>query len=308
MVCMLQQFFFVCLFLLAFAPAYAAETDWARVGESGLPIQLEADQLAYDRDRELYRASGDVRMRQGDLEVRGDILEWNQVKGEVYAEGNVRLISPNEELSGSRAFYNLNRGTAEVDNAYFFLRDENLHIHGERIERLGERDYHIEKGTLTTCDGEVPSWKFGAGSMDVTLGGYARARNTVFYLKNIPSLYFPYMIYPAKTERESGLLIPRVGYSDKRGFQYSGAYYQVLGVNQDATLYIDYLTEMGIGKGLEYRYIFGRDNAGEARAYHIDVDQVDGEVIDEERYALEWQHSGNAAGWRADGCGRRIRQ
>ena len=282
----------VILFFL-FLPATAVmAADPDKNFAEGPPIHLEADTLSYDRDSGLYHASGNVQLVQGDQEVYSEDLQWNQVTGEINAEGNVRLISPDEELTGNKVLYNLQQKTGLIEDGYFFLRDQNLYVRGESIERLGESEYRIKNGTFTTCDGDVPSWKFGASRVDVTLGGYARARNTVFYLNNIPSLYFPYMLYPAKTDRESGLLIPRVGYSDKRGFQYSGAYYQVLGVNQDATVYLDYLSEMGVGKGLEYRYIFGNDNAGEARGYHIDVDQVDGEVIDEERYALEWQHTG----------------
>ncbi|MEA3362124.1 MAG: LPS assembly protein LptD [Thermodesulfobacteriota bacterium] len=282
---------FILLFLCV-SPCLASAADWDQVGESGQPIQLEADQLSYDKDTGLYRAHGDVKLVQGDLEVRSQILKWDQVSGEIEAEGDVQLISPDEELFGRKAHYNIQKGTGTVEDGYFYLRDQNLHVHGQTIERRGELDYRIKKGTFTTCDGDVPSWKFGANQLDITLGGYARARNMIFYLKDVPSLYLPYMIYPAKTERESGLLIPTVGYSDKRGFQYGGAYYQVLGINQDATLYLDYLSEMGIGKGLEYRYIFGRNNAGEARVYHINVDQIDGVTVDEERYALKWQHDG----------------
>ncbi|MDX2494227.1 MAG: LPS assembly protein LptD [Desulfuromusa sp.] len=282
---------FILLFLCA-GPCLASAADWDQVGESGQPIQLEADQLSYDKDTGLYRANGDVKLIQGDLEIRGQTLKWNQVSGEVEAEGNVQLISPNEELFGSKAQYNLQKGTGTVEDGHFYLREQNLHVRGQTIERLSEFDYRIKKGTFTTCDGDVPSWKFGASQLDVTLDGYARARNTVFYLKDVPSLYLPYMIYPATNKRESGLLIPTVGYSNTRGVQYGGAYYQVLGINQDATLYFDYLSEMGIGKGLEYRYIFGQGNAGEARAYHINVDKIDGVAVDEERYALEWQHDG----------------
>ncbi len=291
---MLLRILIFFIFFGGVSQAFAA--DWDRVGASGEPVQLEADQLSYDKNSGLYHASGDVRLVQGDLEVRSRELQWNQISGEIEAEGDVHLLSPNEELSGSRAQYNLQQGTGIVENGYFYLRNQNLHVRGETIERRGELDYRVVKGTYTTCDGEVPSWKFGASQLDITLDGYARARNTVFYLKDIPSLYLPYMVYPARTERKSGLLIPGIGYSDKRGFQYSGAYYQVLGINQDATLYFDYVSEMGIGKGLEYRYIFGRKNAGEARAYHIDVDKVDGELVDEERYALEWQHDGTLPG------------
>ncbi len=290
--------FFTCLLLsvISMGSSPVAAADFQQLASKDLPVQLEADELSYDRDRDLYRAVGDVTLTRGDFTVSGQSLLWNQQTGEIEAEGDVSLTSPDERLAGRRVYYNLQQGTGVIEDGHFFLRDQNLHIYGRRIERRGEVDYRIYDGTFTTCDGDVPSWKFGASQLDVTLGGYARARNALFYLKNIPSIYFPYMIYPAKTERESGLLIPSVGYSDKRGFQYSGAYYQVLGINQDATLYLDYLSEMGIGKGLEYRYIFGADNAGEARVYHIDVDQVDGRAVDEERYAVEWRHDGTLPG------------
>ncbi len=286
------------LLLLAFltGPSLAAATDWKRLDESELPIQLEADQLSYQKDLGLYRATGDVEMRQGDLEVTSQSLEWNQLSGEVDAKGDAELISPDKELFGSRIRYNIREGTGIINNGRFFLRGPNLHVRGKTIERLGKLDYRITRGTFTTCNGEVPAWKFGASRLDVTVDGYARARNAVFYLHDIPSFYLPYMIYPATNKRKSGFLIPRAGYSDKRGYQYSSAYYQVLGVNQDATLYLDYLSEMGIGKGLEYRYIFGHGNAGEAHAYFIDVDKIDGEKVNEKRYALDWQHDGYLPG------------
>ena len=291
---MLLRSFILVIFFASASLVLAA--DWDQAGQSDQPVQLEADQLSYDKDTGIYHASGDVKLIQGDLDVRSQILKWNQASGDIMAEGDVQLISPDEELFGSKAHYNLQQETGIVENGHFYLRDQNPHVRGRTIERRGKLDYLIKKGTFTTCDGEVPSWKFGASQVDVTLGGYARARNTIFYLKDIPTLYFPYMIYPAKTERESGLLIPGIGYSEKRGFQYSSSYYQVLGVNQDATLYLDYLSEMGVGKGLEYRYVFGRDSAGEARVYHMNVDRVDGIVVDDERYALEWQHHGALPG------------
>jgi len=285
----------VLLLLICFSFATSVEAR-SRVIVMGEPVYLEADELRYDHEAQLYQASGDVHLNQGELEVSAEQMSWSRATGEVEAAGNVQFLSPTEILTGSTACYNLDAGTGRVDQGYFYLLEENLHVRGSSIEQLGEDDYRITSGTFTTCDGAVPDWKFGAGHIDVTLGGYARARHMVFYLKDIPTLYFPYMIYPAKAERESGLLIPSAGYSKKRGFSYGAAYYQVLGVNQDATFYLDYLSKMGVGKGMEYRYVFGRDNAGEARAYHIDVQEVDDERIDEERYALEWIHTGTLPG------------
>jgi LPS-assembly protein len=282
---------FVILSLL-YWPLTALAADWSQVGSSQVPVNLEADQLTYNKQTGLYRATGNVQLKQGNTELHSRILWWNQASSEVEAEGDVELISPDEKMVGRKLSYNLNAGTGTVEDGYVFLKEQNLHIHGRQIERRGKMDYRVTDGTFTTCDGEVPSWKFGASQLDVTLSGYARAKHATFYLKDIPSFYVPYMLYPIKSERESGLLVPSVGYSKKRGFQYSGAYYLVIAENQDATLYVDYLSEMGIGTGLEYRYNFGRDNVGEARVYHIDVNKVDGELVDEQRYALEWQHSG----------------
>lgn len=274
----------------------AAAADWGRTDDSEVPVNLEADELTYDKDSGRYRASGNVQLTQGETEVRSQTLWWTQASGEVEAEGDVRLTSPDEQMSGSKMQYNLQKGTGLVEDGQIFLLEQNLHVRGKQIERRGEFDYRILDGTFTTCDGEVPSWKFGAERVDVTIEGYARAKNAIFYLKDIPSFYVPYILYPVKTERESGFLMPRVGYSERRGFQYNGAYYQVLGDNQDATIYFDYLSDMGIGKGLEYRYIFGKSTSGEARVYHIDVDKVDGDEVGEERYAFEWQHDGTLPG------------
>ncbi len=287
----------IIVFVFVFvAPGLALAVDLDQVGNTEIPVELEADELSLDKDAGIYWAQGNVKLVQGTLEVYSQSLQWHMETGDVEVAGDVRMISPDEELFGDKAHYNLKQGTGTITAGSFFLREQNFSVRGESIERLGEFDYRIKDGCFTTCDGDVPAWKFGASEVDVTLGGYARAKHAVFYIKDIPALYTPYMIYPAKSERESGLMIPMLGYSSNRGFHYGGAYYQVLGVNQDATLYIDYLSEMGLGKGGEYRYVFGRDNAGEIRAYHIDVDQVDGEQVDEERYALEWQHAGTLPG------------
>ncbi len=280
--------------ILWFAPACVEARS--RVVTAGEPVYLEADELSYDQERELYQARGQVQLTQGELNLLSDEMQWSRATGEVEARGNVRFLSPTETLTGTAACYDLSAGSGRVEQGYFFLHEDNLHLRGTTIEQVGEDHYRVSSGTLTTCDGEVPAWKFGADALDVNLDGYARARNMRFYIFDVPAFYFPYLIYPARSERESGLLMPTVGYSRKRGFGYGAAYYQVIDVNQDATLFVDYLSQMGVGKGLEYRYVFGRDTAGEARLYHIDVDQVDGEEIDAERYALKWRHDGDLPG------------
>ena len=86
------------------------------------------------------------------------------------------------------------------------------------------------------------------------------------------------------------------GYSSDRGMQVSLAYYQVMGRNQDATLYLDHFSDMGIGTGLEYRYIFAGDNSGSANLYYISTYGSNSYDDLSDRYAWRWDHLGTLPG------------
>ncbi|BCA80423.1 LPS assembly protein LptD [Desulfuromonas sp. AOP6] len=283
---------FYCRFALIFCAVLLAPflPGGKAVVADNLPpeaVRLQADEMSYDRNSAAYKASGDVLLRRGNLTLQSESLLWDSLSGNVLAEGGVHLEEPEGTLDGERLRMNIESGVGAVENARIFLRKDNFHLAGESIEKTGEQSYRIRQGTFTTCDGETPSWKFGASDLKVTLGGFARGKHVVFYLHDLPVLYLPYVVYPVQTERSSGFLMPSVGYSDKRGTQVNLAYYQVIARNQDATFYLDYLSRMGLGKGLEYRYIFGRENEGEMRGYHISsYDESD------DRYAVEWTHYG----------------
>ena len=255
------------------------------------PISLQADQVSFEQASQTYRASGEVELRQGEVTLQADSLIWESERNLARASGDVRVSDPSGTVRASAADYQLQTGVGRLEQGRVFLRQQNFHLGGELIEKLGEETYRVSDGSFTTCDGEVPGWKFASSQVDVTLGRYARARNVVFYLKDLPVLYLPYVIFPIKTERESGLLIPRTGYSRNRGTELSLAYYQVLDVNMDATLYVDYLSELGVGKGLEYRYLLAGDNQGRLLGYH-----VGGVAGERDHMALDWTHLGTLPG------------
>lgn len=275
--------------LLLAGPALALEVGGGL--DDASPVAIEADELTFDEATSTYRASGRVQLRKGELTLLSDRVEWNTATGETAASGNVRLSEPGGEMAGDELSLNLDSGRGRLRGGRVLLREENFHIAGSEIEKLGEQSYRVTDGTFTTCDGETPAWRFAAKRLDVTLGGYARAKSAVFYLRDLPLLYVPYLIYPAKAERESGFLMPRYGYSQKRGTQLSLVYYQVIDRHLDATFYLDYLSDLGVGKGLEYRYIFGEDNEGVAKVYHIN-----GLNGADNRYAFDWQHQGALPG------------
>jgi LPS-assembly protein len=175
-----------------------------------------------------------------------------------------------------------------IHQARIFLKDQNFHITGQELEKLGENHYRIRDSSLTTCDAKRPPWKFDAKELEVremALGGLGTAKGVIFYLEDIPVLYFPWGALPIRQERQSGFLIPRAGYSSGEGARIYNGFYWAFAKNMDATLYLDYLGDRGFKEGLEYRYAFGRETRGQANFYFID-DQVYGK----NRYSFFVEH------------------
>ncbi len=254
-------------------------------------ITLQADNLVYQQNEETYEASGSVMLGQGNQLLTAEELIWQTTTQDVAARVDVNLQDPDGDLQGQRLHYNLATGRGELKEGQVFIRDRNFHLAGSEIEKLGEGTFRVADGEFTTCDGDTPDWKFSAEQVDVALGDYAYAKNALFHIKNIPVLYTPYLIFPVKVERSSGMLMPRYGYSDDRGTQISAGWYQVIDRNMDATIYLDYYSELGYGKGIEYRYLLGNDNRGDLTFYH-----VSGIMDFPDMYAYDWQHGGTLPG------------
>ncbi|PJC75071.1 MAG: hypothetical protein CO013_02890, partial [Syntrophobacterales bacterium CG_4_8_14_3_um_filter_58_8] len=84
-----------------------------------------------------------------------------------------------------------------------------------------------------------------------------------FLARDLPVLYLPYLIFPAKTTRQTGLLFPRFSYSrDKNGLDVEIPFYWAVSDSADATFFQRYLEKRGFKEGVEFRYAAGADSFG----------------------------------------------
>jgi LPS-assembly protein len=257
-------------------------------------ISLVSDYLAYNSEDDIYEARGDVVLRKAGVELKADELLWQATTQDAAAQGSVQLNDDDTEISGERLQYNVATGQGQIHDGQVFVPEGNFHLAGKQIEKHSRINYFVKDGTFTTCDGEIPDWKFSASEVDVTLGGHAKAKDVWFYIRDVPVLYSPYLEFPVQTERESGFLMPAFGYSDTKGMRASVAWYQVIDRHLDATIYLDYLSDIGLGKGLEYRYALAHQNNGKALYYH-----VTGLKGTSDLFYLKWGHRGELpADWR----------
>jgi LPS-assembly protein len=279
---------FLILWVAQLSPASGASLDVRQMTPGGGPLEIEADELSFEKEAQRYEGHGQVMLTRGDLSLKADHARLNMVTKDVMAWGNVVLREGEDVLECERLEVNLDTRLGKVHQARLFVKDQNVHITGQEADKLGENRYQIRDGTLTTCDGEHPPWKISAKELEVTMGGMGYSKESVFYIEDIPVLYFPWAVFPVRMERQTGFLIPRVGNSSDYGPEVRTAFYWAMAKNMDATFYLDRLGDhrgRGWQEGLEYRYAFAKETKGETSAYFID-DQV----FEENRYSVFNKH------------------
>lgn len=233
------------------------------------PVRIKADTLSYDRSSSSYQARGNVEISWDAATLFSDMASLDQETSEAEAFGKVRLLKDGDTLTSDRIRINVATEEGEALNGDLFVRKTNLHVRGKRMAKVGKDDYRLERGTFTTCDGEVPSWKFTASDLFVTMEEYASGRDAVFYIKDIPVFYTPYIVFPVKRERQSGFLFPRLGSSTKKGFYLDVPYYWAISPSQDVAFDLDLQSKRGVGAGVDYRYIRRAGSEGSFLGYGI---------------------------------------
>lgn len=210
---------------------------------AGDEIGFTADQLLYDNERDVVTASGNVVVRREGNLLRADSVTWNRGSGDVVAEGDVAVTTPD----GLTAFGQ----TVRLDDA---LRDgivQSLLIvteEGDRIAAIqGERRgaiFILNRAAYTACRvidntgcPKEPTWQIKAARVvynsDTKRVRYAGARVELFGLPLIP---LPGLSHTISNQAASGFLVPEVGFDSQNGAQLSLPYFVNIAPNRDLTL------------------------------------------------------------------------
>lgn len=244
------------------------------------PIEVTGDSVKYDRETKAYLAMGSVVVVQGDIILKADSVSVDVEGGLARAEGNVELTygDTKDTLRGSLIDIDMGKRTARLIDGRLYFEGRDLTITAKELSKTGEDTYAIKRGRFTTCnceDGRTPEWSLYAGSAKVKREGYFTAWNSLFYINKVPVLYMPFMAFPVKTERQTGLLTPRFAFSKVRGQVFENSLFWAIDTDKDATLYVDVETRTGLGTGIEYRYERTGSSLGRLNFYHFREDDLD---------------------------------
>lgn len=226
------------------------------------PWQIDADKISYDEKMDQYFAEGNVIISKTGKKLTADQVRFDRQNMKAYASGHVTLSSGKDKLTANSMEMNLKTETGFLTDGAIFLTDNHFYITGDRIEKTGEYSYSIDTAEVTTCDGDAPDWKITGKDLKVTIEGYGYIKHAALWAKKVPVLYTPFLFFPVKFKRQTGLLTPEMGYSDRLGVEYTQPFFWAINDNSDATFYNHYMGKRGNKLGFEYRYAVSDTSKG----------------------------------------------
>ncbi len=268
-------FFFLIILFSTYAHSFPGEKSKLFSDDPKLPWKISADEIFYNNKAGEYIAKGDVVIDKADMHLRADIVRYDYNFKKAYASGSVVITTHGDRLSGTSVEINFEDQTGVIVNGEIFLEENHYYINGDYIKKTGPDTYQISDGRITTCDGKNPAWKITGKNLRITLEGYGLVNHATLWTKNVPSFYIPFFVFPVKLKRQTGLLSPEAGFSDRRGFEYTQPFFWALNKSSDFTFYEHHMSKRGDKFGLEYRYISNRFTKGTVMYDFLDDRKVD---------------------------------
>jgi LPS-assembly protein len=237
--------------------------------DAGEPVVLQAESLEFFQQHQRLVATGKVVVEWGEAQMYADRLDMNTDTGVGIATGNVRFVTPQDDVKASVLEFNLSadqgilyEAAGTVGGAY--------RISGQRVERRGPQQFNVERGRITTCHQPRPDWEFRTREARVGIGNYATLKHPSFWIKGVPVFYVPYFVFPVKDERTTGLLPPSFGYSDQDGFTTRSSFFWAMTDWMDSTVGLEYFSKRGFKPDAEFRYAIDPLSGGSLEAAYID--------------------------------------
>jgi lipopolysaccharide assembly outer membrane protein LptD (OstA) len=259
--------------LLLVAPTVAGAQGSESVRESFEQegFTLRADEIEYEEARDLYVASGNVRIEQATGRVlTADWVTFSANTRMGVATGNVEMVDGDDRLRARFAAVDFTSLVALLTDAQLEARSTGYVIEARSLEKSGDQTYRIQEGLITTCrcppDVKHRPFEVEAQRTDIRVGGYAVARHARFRVLDVPVLYVPWLILPVKTERQSGFLLPNFGSGNRGGFELETPFFWAAKPNLNVLLRPAWISKRGFRPAMNVEYVFGEEGYGRGGA------------------------------------------
>lgn len=259
-------------------------------GDTAVEAQSVTRQNEYRLD-----LKGDVRLSRRDKTVYADQVSLFRDIGQVQARGNVIFENPGYRLKSDSVDLDDAAQTGWFEQAEYQLSLGHAHGSASSIELLDPERSVLTRMDYTSCDPGDADWKMSARKLAIDQeSGRGTANHAVLYFKRVPFFYSPWLQFPIDDRRMSGVLTPRIGYSEIFGSTFVLPIYWNIAPNYDMTITPSHYSRRGWQMTTENRYLF-RNHGGQ-----LDLSYIDDDEFDDNRWFQLWRHDATLGNFNAN--------
>ena len=263
-----------------------------------LPTHVQSDALN-ERANQQTVLEGQVVLRRGELLLKADKIDYDQVNDLAQARGNVYINQSGNVYQGPALDLHLDAFEGFFTQPNYRLLKNNAYGQADRIDFVDPSHTVMHNASFTTCQRKpgpdwAPDWFFRGDKISIDSDrntGLVEGASVRF--KDVPILPVPEVELPLNDERKSGLLPPNIGVDNIGGLEYTQPYYWNLAPNRDMTFYPTYWSKRGLNLGTEFRYLESTAPQppfqGVMRFDYMEKDQLRN---DARRWGMNYSHTG----------------
>jgi LPS-assembly protein len=270
-----------------------------------LPFDVRAKEINFDQTGNKILADGGLVITYSSmvLEALKGVVDLNN--NQAHVSGDVRMSDLSGTITADSANVDLKTGVGVLENADAYFSAGEFQLKGEEIGHEADDVYTLKNGTLTTCQcaegRDCPPWRLRADSARIQRNGYGEAWGAKLDVLNIPVLYTPYLIFPAKTERQTGFLPFTFGNGRQSGFDLRAPFFWAIDRSTDMTITGIYESDVRYGADSEFRKAFSlnsklqsglvyfNESAREGRLLGTNTAGLSDTTFDENRFGGYWK-------------------
>ena len=218
-------------------------TSPSGIADENQIVTFSADQVTYDNNTDVVTASGEVRMNREGNYLAADQVIWDRKSGQVYAKGNVVMITPEgDRIIGDNVQLTDTLQNGAVSNLLVVL-DTGARLAATRGTRVNEVNTFYN-AVYTPCPvtndrgcPKTPSWSITAAKVvDDPKSSRIRFEGGRFQLFGINLPLLPVVKMARGNEGATGWLVPQWMLSSRNGFEITAPWHWQLAPNRDATI------------------------------------------------------------------------
>lgn len=220
--------------------------------------------------------TGDVLLRSGNRFLRAEDASFDQATGTLEIAGEAEFRNDEFRVSGTGARFSRDDGIVSLNDASFDIWSVPARGTAGRVQVRQTGRLKMEDVTYTACPPGSNDWLLSASKIDIDQAtGVGRAKDARMEVAGVPIFWLPVISYPVSNKRKSGLLIPEIGNSERRGVDIAVPWYWNMAPNYDATITPRLMTDRGVQFGGEFRYLRPGSNGVLTGEYLRDDDKTE---------------------------------